>query len=389
MSLPLSGMTVLDFSQFLAGPLAALRLADLGARVIKIERPQGGDLCRRLYITDVEIDGDSTPFHVINRNKQSYAADLKQPDDLAKVMRLIEQADVMIENFRPGVMQRIGLDYEAVRKINPRLVYGRITGYGDAGPWAALPGQDLLAQARSGSLWLSGNAEDPPTPYGLAIADMFAGNLLAEGVLASMVRQARTNEGALVETSLLEAMLDLQFEVLPTHLADARKPPRRSAVNNAHAYIAAPYGVYRTADGYLALAMGVIDQLGTLLEIETLQDPRINTQAFSKRDQIKRLIADRLVARSTQQWLDILQPADIWCAEVMTWGQLLAHDAFKVLDMIQTVSRSNGVKIKTLRSPIRIDGDSAQSTVASPCLGEHTKTIDEEFGLCESAQHSN
>lgn len=276
MSLPLEGIVVLDFSQFLAGPLASLRLADLGARVIKIERPGSGDLCRHLYITDVEIDGDSTPFHVINRNKQSYCADLKNAADLAKVRRLIARADVMVENFRPGVMRRIGLDYEAVRQINPRIVYGRITGYGDVGPWAAFPGQDLLAQARSGSVWLSGDADDPPIPYGLAIADMFAGNNLAEGILACLVRQLRTGQGELVETSLLEAMLDLQFEVLPTHLADDRRPPQRSAINNAHAYIAAPYGIYRTVDGYLALAMGAIDTLGRLLEIPAIADPSIN-----------------------------------------------------------------------------------------------------------------
>lgn len=381
MSLPLEGLIVLDFSQFLAGPLAGLRLADLGARVIKVERPGSGDLCRHLYITDVEIDGDSTPFHVINRNKQSFAADLKNPDDLAKVKRLIERADVMIENFRPGVMRRIGLDYEAVRKINPRLVYGRVTGYGDTGPWASFPGQDLLAQSRSASVWLSGNADDPPVPYGLAIADMSAGNNLAQGILACLVRQLRTGEGGLIETSLLEAMLDLQFEVLPTHLADNRRPPQRSAVNNAHAYIAAPYGLYRTTDGYLALAMGAIDKLGVLLNIPELSDPMINEHAFARRDEIKALLADHLAAGSTRHWLDILQPADIWCAEVMTWEELLEHDGFKVLNMIQTVTRSNGVRVQTLRGPIRIDGGSGRSTVASPLLGEHTAAIEKEFGL--------
>lgn len=385
MSLPLDGILVLDFSQFLAGPLASLRLADLGARVIKIERPGSGDLCRHLYITDVEIDGDSTPFHVINRNKQSYCADLKNPTDLAKVMRLIERADVMVENFRPGVMQRIGLDYDRVRQINPRIVYGRITGYGDAGPWASFPGQDLLAQARSGSVWLSGDADDPPTPYGLAIADMFAGNNLTEGILACVIRQLRTGEGGLVETSLLEAMLDLQFEVLPTHLADNRRPPQRSAINNAHAYIAAPYGIYQTTDGYLALAMGAIDTLGRLLEIEAISKPSINEQSFTRRDEIKRMLADRLITQSTQHWLDILQPADVWCSEVMTWDKLLEHDAFKVLNMIQTVTRSNGVQLQTLRSPIRIDGHSGQNPIAAPLLGEHTRRIETEFKLTEPA----
>jgi len=381
MSRPLDGIVVLDFSQFLAGPLATLRLADLGARVIKIERPGQGDLCRHLYITDVEIDGDSTPFHVINRNKESFCANLKDVDDLAGVKKLIAQADVMIENFRPGVMKRIGLDHESVRQINPRIVYGRITGYGDTGPWANLPGQDLLAQARSGATWLSGNADDPPIPYGLALADMFAGNLLATGLLAGLVRQSLTGEGGLVETSLLEAMLDLQFEVLPTHLADNRRPPQRSTANNAHAYIAAPYGIYETKDGFLALAMGGIDTLSKLLDIPELSDPLINKRAFSDRNEIKRILACHLTIHTTQHWLDILQPADIWCSEVLSWDELLEHDGFKVMNMIQTVTRSSGLQLQTLRSPIRFDRHIDSHPKAAPYLGEHTDIICREFHL--------
>src|SRR6478672_10612469 len=140
---PLDGLLVLDFSQFLAGPSAALRLADLGARVIKIERPGSGDLCRQLYISNLELDGDSTLFHSINRNKQSFAADLKNPDDLKRVKQLVERADVLIQNFRPGVIERLGLGYESVRTLNPRLVYGAVTGYGNHGAWRDKPGQDL------------------------------------------------------------------------------------------------------------------------------------------------------------------------------------------------------------------------------------------------------
>ena len=156
---PLDGLLVLDFSQFLAGPSCALRLADLGARVIKIERPGTGDLGRQLYISDLELDGDSTLFHSINRNKQSFAADLKRADDTDRVRRLVAAADVLIQNFRPGVMDRLGLGYESVRDLNPRLVYATVTGYGAEGPWRDKPGQDLLAQALSGLTWLSGNAD--------------------------------------------------------------------------------------------------------------------------------------------------------------------------------------------------------------------------------------
>ena len=167
MKYPLEGITILDFSQFLAGPLASLRLADLGARVIKVEIPATGDLCRSIYISDLELDGDSTLFHSINRNKESYAANLKDPDDLSKVKQLLTQADVMINNFRPGVIERIGLGYSTVSRLNPKIVFAEITGYGTEGPWRDLPGQDLLAQARSGLTWLTGEADDPPRTMGL------------------------------------------------------------------------------------------------------------------------------------------------------------------------------------------------------------------------------
>ncbi len=161
---PLEGLLVLDFSIFLSGPSAAQRLADLGARVINVERPDGGDLCRQLYISELELDGESTLFHSINRNKESFAANLKDPADLARVHELIARADVLVQNFRPGVMTRLGLDYETVRAINPRIVYGEITGYGNEGVWVYKPGQDLLLQAISGLVWLNGDADRPPRP---------------------------------------------------------------------------------------------------------------------------------------------------------------------------------------------------------------------------------
>ena len=156
---PLDGLLVVDFSQFLAGPSCGLRLADLGARVIKIERPGAGDLSRKLYISNLALDGDSTLFHAINRNKESYAVDLKNPDDVERVRRLLERADVMIQNFRPGVIERLGLDYSSVAAIKPDIIYGTVTGYGSRGPWRDKPGQDLLAQSLSGLTWLSGDAD--------------------------------------------------------------------------------------------------------------------------------------------------------------------------------------------------------------------------------------
>ncbi|WP_229797218.1 CoA transferase, partial [Arenibacter certesii] len=164
---PLKGILVLEFSQYLAGPSAGLRLADLGARVIKIERPLTGEGGRQIAIKNLFIEKDSLVFHTINRNKESFAADLKDPEDLSKIKKLLAITDVMTHNFRPGVMERIGLDYKSVSTINPKLVYGVVTGYGNEGPWAAKAGQDLLVQALSGLTYLSGNDNDGPVPMGL------------------------------------------------------------------------------------------------------------------------------------------------------------------------------------------------------------------------------
>lgn len=376
---PLDGLLVLDFSQFLAGPSAALRLADLGARVIKVERPGTGDLCRQLYISNLELDGDSTLFHSINRNKQSFAADLKKTEDLAVVRRLIERADVLIQNFRPGVMEKIGLHFEAVQCWNPRLVYTWITGYGNAGPWRDKPGQDLLAQAVSGLAWLSGDAAQGPVPMGLSVADMFAAAHAVQGILACLVRRGVTGRGGLVEVSLIESVMDFQFEVVTTHLNDGGQLPQRSAVNNGHAYLGAPYGIYQTSDGYLALAMGSVPRLGELLGCNSLTAYAERKTWFTQRDEIKAELARHLTGNTTAHWLAILEPADVWCAEVLTWPRLMAHDGFRVLDMTQTVDRTNGARLVTTRCPIRIDGEILLSPRGAPKVGEHNAELAAEF----------
>lgn len=380
--LPLTGLVVVDLCQFLSGPYATLRLQDLGARVIKIERPDGGDLSRRLYLSDTEIGGDSTLFHAINRSKESLALDLKNPADIAALKKLLGQADVMLQNFRPGVIERLGLDYEAVKAINPRLVYGSITGYGSEGPWVQRPGQDLLAQARSGVMWLNGDDDQGPVPFGLAVADMLAGAAIAQGVLASLVRRGVTGKGAHVETSLLEVLVDFQFEVLTTHLNDGRRPPKRANFRSAHAYLSAPYGVYPTADGYLAVAMTPLGGLADLLGLPALDTWRNDPRSwFTHRDAIKQVIATRLATQPTAHWLAILEPADIWCAKVLNWPELLESEGFKALDMLQTVTREDNVSITTTRSPIRINGQRARTSRAAPLIGEQSARIRAEFNL--------
>lgn len=380
--LPLRGLLVVDLSQFLAGPLAGLKLADMGARVIKIERPGRGDLCRRLYASSTEIGGDSTVFHAINRNKESFAADLKNPMDHRRVCQLIKQADVVIQNFRPGVIERLGLAYQQVRAFRPAIIYGSISGYGEQGPWRDRPGQDLLAQARSGLLWLSGDRDSPPTPVGLPVADMLAGNNLVQGILAALVRRGINGRGSKIETSLLEGLLDFQFEVLTTYFNDGQRLPDRSASNNAHAYLAAPYGVYQTADGYLALAMTPsLAALAELLGIKALTAYAEPKSGFEQRDAIKHIIQCHLLQQPTRFWLDILQPADIWCAEVRDWPGLFAHESYKALEMSQQIQRDDGVTLTTTRNPVRLDGCVLKSNRAAPRVGQHTEAIIREFGL--------
>jgi crotonobetainyl-CoA:carnitine CoA-transferase CaiB-like acyl-CoA transferase len=380
---PLEGLVVLDFSQFLAGPSAALRLADLGARVIKVERPKTGDLCRQLYITNLEIDGDSTLFHSINRNKQSLAADLKNEGDREMVRKLIARADVLIQNFRPGIMERLGFDYESVRQFNPRIVYGEVTGYGKQGPWRNKPGQDLLAQSLSGLVWLNGNADQPPLPFGLSVVDLFAGAHLVQGILACLVRRGVTGQGGYVEVSLLESILDAQFELLTTFFNDGGKLPERSAVNNANAYLGAPYGLYETKDGYISLAMGSVPRLGELLHCEELLQFTDSQTWFERRDTIKRILAEHLKTQTTSHWLSILEPEDIWCSDVLTWPALVQHEGFRVLEMDQEIRSRQGTVMKTTRCPIRIDGEIYRSGNGAPGIGQHGAEIIEEFSLRE------
>jgi crotonobetainyl-CoA:carnitine CoA-transferase CaiB-like acyl-CoA transferase len=377
----LEDILIIDFSQFLSGPSAALRLADLGAEVIKIEKPGTGDICRQLYVSDIVLEGDSTIFHAINRNKKSYAADLKNEHDLEKIKKLLAKADVLMHNFRPGVMERLGLGYEVVKKINPSIVYAEISGYGTEGAWKNLPGQDLLLQAVSGLAWLSSSNDKNPTPMGVAVVDILAGTHLAQGILASLYQRGISGEGALVQVSMFESSIDFQFEVLTCYYNDGKQLPKRSAVNGANAYIAAPYGIYATANGYIALAMGNIVELATLLSCSDLLVFSQSAEWFDKRDAIKTILANHLVTQSTQHWLSILEPADIWCAQVLEYKELIQEEAYQKLQMEIVVKNSKGLSVTTTRCPIRIDGNILSSEKGAPFLGEDNAAIDQRFSL--------
>lgn len=373
--LPLEGVTVLDFSQFLAGPMCAMRLADLGAEVIKIERPAVGDLCRKLSVADQWMGEDSLLFHTINRNKKSFAADLKDGDDLSRVKTLIERADVMVHNFRPGVMERIGLGFAAVSQLNPRIVYGVVSGYGTSGPWKDMPGQDLLAQARSGMTWLSGDAGHGPVPVGISITDITAGAHLAQGILAALFRRAMRGQGALVEVSLVASAMDLQFEQFTSYLNGPKQQPERSAINGANVNAPAPYGLFRTSDGYIAVAMTPIASLQQLLNVKQLADLTDPALAFRKRDEIKRVLQDHLLTDTTQHWLELLEPAGLWCSEVLDWPELEASGALDALEAVQTISGPKGQSMRTTTCPIRIDGEGLHHDRSAPLLGADTRDV--------------
>lgn len=378
--LPLEGVTVLDFSQFLAGPVAALRLADLGARVIKVERPGSGDLGRGLAFAGRTAGPDSMSFHAMNRNKEGITADLKDPEDLALVRDLVREADVMIQNFRPGVMERIGLDHASVAELNPALVYGSVSGYGDSGPFKDRPGQDLLAQAISGIPWLSGSAEDPPVPVGLAVADHLASCHLAQGITALLVRRFRTGRGGLVQTSLFESLLDLQFELLTTRLNDPTVTVRRKGLRSAHAFLSAPYGIYPCKDGWLAIAMNPVPTIGRLLDIQALAAMTDPTAWWELQDEIERLISERLVTGTREEWLAVLDADDVWCAPVLTLEELVDHDGFRAIAMTQQIVRDSGdLDLTTTRGPIRVDGRTLLNRRPAPLLGEHDEAVRKEL----------
>ena len=376
MELPLEGLIVVEFSQYLSGPSAALRLADLGARVIKIEKPMGGDAGRKLAIKNLWADDSSLLFHSINRNKESFTADLKNTDDIAVIKKLIKKADVLIHNFRPGVMDRLGLGYTTAKEINPRIIYAKISGYGKEGPWKNKPGQDLLLQAMTGLTYTTGNGDNGPIPFGIAVGDILCGAQLVQGIIAGLIRRQKTGTGALIEVSLMESLLDFQFELLTTYFTN-NKQPQRSIINNGHPLLSAPYGLYKTTDGYIALAMMDIYELADAINCKELKNFS-KDEVFGNRDEIKKLLADCFVNESSSHWIDQLHESGLWAIEVFDWEQMMNHEAYQSLQMEQELSISEK-KVITTRCPIRINGERLYADKAAPKLGEHKEQIMEEL----------
>lgn len=377
MNLPLKDIIVLEFSQYLAGPCAGLKLADLGARVIKIEHPQKGEAGRKLAIKNMWVEKDSLLFHTINRNKESFAVDLNMEEDISWLKKLIAKAQVITHNFRPGVMERKGLGYEMVKKINPAIVYTQISGYGEEGPWKKKPGQDLLLQSLSGLAYTTGSYNDPPTPLGLGIGDYLCGNQAVQFIIAALIKARRTGEGSFLQLSLLESLIDFQFEFLTTFFQSGRIP-QRAAYNNANPLLSAPYGIYKTSDGFLAIAMMPLEKLNQLLQCMGLSSFK-EEDAFSKRDIIKITIARCIETQSNQYWLKKAEELDLWIMPVFNWKEMKSAAGYRSLDMEQEIALDNGRRFITTRCPIRINKKILKSDKAAPAIGADNKRIMESL----------
>ena len=378
----LSGTRVLSFTQFLLGPSGVQFIADLGADVIKIE-PPGGTLWERNWAgSDLYLNGVSTFFLSTHRNQRSLSLDLKHPEGHAIARRLVEGADVLVQNFRPGVMDRLGLGWETVRAWNPRLVYVSASGYGESSPHRDRPGQDLLLQALSGLASISGRAGQPPTPVGTAVVDQHGATLLAMGVLAALVERARTGRGLHVEVSMLRAAFDLQLEIVTYFLNGARL--EKSPTSLASMFHPGPYGCYETQDGWLVLSMSPLKTLQAALDLPALAPYAEVPYNFAAREEIARVLEPVMKTRTTQEWLDLLVPRGVWVAPVRTHAEAFADPVVQAADAVDEVDHPVAGRVRLLRFPLEFSSGRAAIRRPPPMPGQHADEILRELGYAEA-----
>jgi crotonobetainyl-CoA:carnitine CoA-transferase CaiB-like acyl-CoA transferase len=368
----LDGLVVLDVTQMLAGPMAGMRLGDLGADVIKIEGPRG-EFNRSHGFEDLTVHGHMTTFLAVNRNKRSLTLDLKHPDGLAAFHDLVVHADVVIQNFRHGTAERLGVGYEQLRAINERLVYCSISGYGSHGPYRDRPGQDLVLQGYSGSMYSVGKDGDPPTPSALWAADVMSGYQAVIGILSAIVARERTQVGQKVEVDMLSVVLDSQAQELVTYLNAGRQPTRTSEIG-AHASIPAPYGVYRTSDGWLTLAMCDLSDLGEALDDDWLRTLDHYNDGHVHRDAVYRHIRNAFVDRTTEQWLPILDAQGVWAGPVYDYEQLATDPHVEAVGIIDEQPQSWG-PVRTVRVPVQLSATPTAIRRGAPELGAHSREV--------------
>ena len=374
----LQGIRILSFTQFLLGPAGVQYLADMGADVIKIE-PPGGRLYERNWAgCDLFLNSVSAFFLCAHRNQRSLTLDLKSREGQAIARQLVGGADVLVQNFRPGVAGRLGLDYEELAALNPRLIYVSASGYGEASPYRDRPGQDLLLQAMSGLANISGRAGDPPTPTGGPVVDQHGAALLAMGVLAALFDRSRTGRGQKIEVTMLRAALDLQLEVVSYHLNGAKM--RKSATSLASMIHPGPYGIYETRDGFLALSMSPLPVLQDALQLPELRPLATSRFNHPAREQIARILQPVMRTRTTAEWVEYLVPRGVWAAPVLDYDGVFADPAVTDADVIEEVDHPTAGRVRLLRFPLEFSSGRAAVRRVPPASGEHTDEILQELG---------
>jgi crotonobetainyl-CoA:carnitine CoA-transferase CaiB-like acyl-CoA transferase len=378
---PLSGIRIADFTQLYQGPLATQVLSDMGAEIIKIEPPKG-DFFRNWAIGDKYIKGESISFMSVNRNKRSIVLDLKKPDGVLVAKEIIRNSDVVIENFRPGVMDRLGLGFENLTEINPKIIYCASSGYGTSGPYVDYPGQDLLIQAMTGTMWLNGRLQDPPIAVGFGLADVTGGLHIVMGTLAALIERQSSGIGQRVDVNLLNSQLTmLTHEV--TYFANTKEKPIRPVANSTGAYTGAPLGIYQTKDGFIVIAMMSISKLAKLVGATTLFN-NDSSNDIAQRAEIHAELELNFKNKTINEWLTILRAADVWCAQVKTFEEMISDEQVIWNKMIQSVEHPVVGPLSIVGPSILFSRTKSGVRLPPPLLGQHSQEILNEFGFTEN-----
>jgi crotonobetainyl-CoA:carnitine CoA-transferase CaiB-like acyl-CoA transferase len=376
----LEGLRIADFSQLVQGPNATQMLADMGADVIKIE-PLHGDWQRNWSLKDAYINGESVSFLTFNRGKRSIALNLKDPSGKEAALKIIQSSDVLLENFRPGVMDRLGLGYETLSKLHPKLIYCASCGWGQDGPYVTRPGQDLLAQAMAGVLYLNGKAGDPPSPVGMGIADITASFHIVSAILAGIYHRDRTGEGQRIDISLLNSVLSLATQEATLYM-NTRSEPERSAAGIGHPCVGAPMGVYKTSDGYIVVAMMPLGKVAELVGIDGFEG-NDSRNMLDHRDDVKRKLEPGFARKTTAELMDIFLEADIWAAPVNNFPQMESDPQVRHNQTVVSFDHPKVKQFRTIGAPIKFSR-SPSSVKRPPLLGEHSRQILKEIGYLDS-----
>lgn len=372
----LVGLKVLDFTALLQGPLATQVLADLGADVVKVEK-EGGEWMRNWGLFGARTHGETDAFLAYNRNKRSICVDLRDPVVRERILDLADRADVVVENFRPGVMDRLGLGYEALSRRNPRLIYAASSGYGQTGPYMKRPGQDYLAQALTGAMWLTGRADDPPMVLGVAATDQYAGMHLVVAILAALYSRNQTGKGQRVDVDLLSCIMALQQQELTVYFNHGVLP-KRPKYNIGHCGITAPSGVYATRDGHIMLAMVPCPKLGEILGQSWLAEIDTLDKMYERRDEVYQRLAKLFSARETEELTNFLLSHDVWCAPVRDYSSLEKDPQVMHKHLIWDVPYGDdGKSYRTVGSPFTFSATPATVHRGAPRVGQHNQEFEQ------------